>query len=135
MTMDGMDPEEPTTVVSSEFEMAALDVLDHEHVEWERVRRTAFLIHQYYRYEYPGSIEDLKHRLIVVPPERHLDQRRVIYRMDVSANDAQVVTRHDAFGNLVLDVSVPRVDEAIEFEVWVVAERRNGRRAPADRKS
>jgi transglutaminase-like putative cysteine protease len=114
-----------SAVSDSGIEMAAFDILDHEHVEWERVRRTAFLIHQHFRYDYPGPIQDLHHRLVIVPPERHLDQRRLLYRLDVSAEEARVATRLGEFGNLVLHVHVPVVAESIDFEAWIVAERRS----------
>jgi transglutaminase-like putative cysteine protease len=132
MRLEGTALPERDALASSEIEMTSLDVLDHDHVEWERVRRTAFLIHQHFRYEYPGPIEDLNHRLIVVPPERHLDQRRLIYRVDVSADAAECATRRDGFGNVILDVRVPWVEEAIDFEAWIVAERRAAPPPPAE---
>lgn len=111
------------TVVGSE--MASLSVLDHQEVEWHRVDRTAFLIHQHLRYDYPGPIEDLNHRLIIVPPDRHLDQRRIVHRLEVTGAEARVSERGDRFGNLVLDVYAPRVERAIDFEAWIVVERRS----------
>ncbi|GAC1397599.1 MAG: transglutaminase family protein [Chloroflexota bacterium] len=107
-------------------EMASLEVLDHEHIEWKHVRRTAFLIHQYLRYDYSGPIADLNHRLVIVPPTHHLDQSRIVHRLDVSSPDAGVTTRSDSFGNVVVDVQVPVVEGFIEFEAWIVAERRTG---------
>lgn len=112
-------------VTSLGSEMTSLEVLDHEHVEWDRVHRTAFLIHQHFRYDYPGPIEDLNHQLIIVPPDRHLDQRRVVHRLEVSPDEGEVTSRHDAFGNLVLDVQVPYIEERIDFEAWIVVERRS----------
>jgi len=114
------------TVTAFGTEMTLLEVLDHEHVDWQRVRRTAFLIHQHFRYDYPGPIEDLNHRLVIVPPEQHLDQRRVVHRLEVSSEVADVMTRHDQFGNVVFDVHVPFVGESIDFEAWIVVERRSG---------
>jgi transglutaminase-like putative cysteine protease len=105
-------------------EIAALDVLDHDNVDWARVHRTAFLIHQHLRYDYPGPIEDLNHRLMIVPPDRHLDQRRVVHRVEISSDAATVTTRYDSFDNLVLEVHVPYVERAISFEAWIVVERR-----------
>ena len=109
----------------SSAEITALDVLDHEQVEWPRVHRTAFLIHQHFRYDYPGPIEDLNHRLVIIPPEQHLDQRRVVHRLDVSSESAEVVTGSDEFGNTVLSVHVPVVPDRIDFEAWIVVERRS----------
>lgn len=120
------------TPALSSAEITALDVLDHEEVEWLRVHRTAFLIHQHFRYDYPGPIEDLNHRLVIIPPERHLDQRRVVHRLDVSAPEAEVVTNRDSFGNTVLSVHVPTVEHRIDFEAWIVVERRSDGLATLD---
>jgi transglutaminase-like putative cysteine protease len=121
--MDGrVESVEDTSALAS-AEITALDVLDHEQVEWPRVRRTAFLIHQHFRYDYPGPIEDLNHRLVIIPPEMHLDQRRVVHRLDVSSEAAEVVTSSDSFGNTVLSVHVPAVEDRIDFEAWIVVER------------
>jgi len=61
------------------------DVLDHRAVAWERVRWTSYLVHQHFRYEYPTRIHDLRHRLVIVPPEQHGDQRLITHRLDVSS--------------------------------------------------
>jgi transglutaminase-like putative cysteine protease len=123
--MDNLEEGPGYTPALSSAEITALDVLDHAEVEWPRVHRTAFLIHQHFRYDYPGPIEDLNHRLVIIPPERHLDQRRVVHRLDVSAPEAEVVTNRDSFGNTVLSVHVPTVEHRIDFEAWIVVERRS----------
>jgi transglutaminase-like putative cysteine protease len=130
--MDSPDEGTDSIHTLSSAEITALDVLDHEEVEWPRVHRTAFLIHQHFRYDYPGPIEDLNHRLVIIPPERHLDQRRVVHRLDVSAPDAAVVTTSDSFGNTVLSVHVPIVERRIDFEAWIVVERRSDGLATLD---
>ena len=61
---------------------------------------------------------------MVIPPERHGDQRRVLHRLDVNGAPAQVVPRLDGFGNHVVEVRAPEVASAIEFEAWAVVERR-----------
>ncbi len=106
-----------------ETRLAALDLLDHESVDWERVQRTAYLIHQHLRYEYPGPIEDLHQRLMIIPPDHHGDQRLVLHHLDVSEPTVEISQQHDTFENLVLNLSVPRVDQAIDFEAWIVVER------------
>ncbi len=112
-------------VTLDDAEITALDVLDHEHVEWPRVHRTAFLIHQHFCYDYPAPIADLNHRLMILPPERHLDQRRVLHRLDVSSDDAEVTSFDDEFGNTVMSIRVAEVRERIDFEAWIVVERRS----------
>ena len=103
--------------------IAALNLLDHHGVDWQRVQRTAYLIHQHLRYEYPGPIYDLQQRLMIVPPEYYNDQRRIVYRLDVSAAGHETTIQDDDFGNAVLMVHVPQVEQAITFEVWIVVER------------
>jgi transglutaminase-like putative cysteine protease len=65
----------------------------------------------------------LNHRLVVLPPNRHGDQRRLGHRLDVSVSPADVDKRKDGFGNIVLDLHVPFVESAIDFEAWIVVER------------
>jgi transglutaminase-like putative cysteine protease len=110
-----------------ETRLAALDLLDHESVDWERVQRTAYLIHQHLRYEYPGPIEDLHQQLMIIPPDHHGDQRLVLHHLDVSEPTVEISQQHDTFENLVLNLSVPRVDQAIDFEAWIVVERHAAR--------
>ncbi|GAC1629940.1 MAG: transglutaminase family protein [Chloroflexota bacterium] len=123
MTDAEVMPPVPNAPTISGSEMAALAVLDHTGVDWDRVHRTAFLIHQYLRYDYPGPIEDLNHRLMVVPPEHHLDQRRVVHRVEIASAEARVTERLDGFGNLILDLHAAYVDASIDFEAWIVVER------------
>ncbi|HEX8919073.1 MAG TPA: transglutaminase family protein [Chloroflexota bacterium] len=113
-------------------EVTSLAVLDHDDVEWDRVHRSTFLIHQRFRYEYPDPIEDLHHRLMILPPDHYIDQRRLMYRLDVSAETADIRLTHDTFGNPVLQIDVPRVEGSIDFEAWIVVERRSdgAREAP-----
>jgi transglutaminase-like putative cysteine protease len=104
-------------------QLASLGLLDHAAVDWGRVKRSVYLIHQNFHYEYPGPIAELNHRLVVLPPSRHGDQRRLGHRLDVSVSPAEVDKRRDGFGNVVLDLHVPFVESAIDFEAWIVVER------------
>ncbi len=106
-----------------ETEIATLNLLDHQDIDWKRVQRTAYLIHQHLRYEYPGPIYDLRQRLMIIPPDAHGDQRRVVHRLEVSVPTQEIASQVDAFGNLVLNLHVPSVEQAIDFEVWIVVER------------
>lgn len=97
---------------------------------------TIYLLHQRLRYEYPSPVRHLAHRLVVIPAERHGDQRRVLHRLDVAGAPAQVTACLDGFGNHVIEVRAPTVASAIEFEAWAVVERRSegpSRRVPLDR--
>ena len=104
--------------------IASLNLLNPQSVDWQRVQRTAYLIHQHLRYDYPGPIHDLSQRLMIVPPEQYGDQRRVVYRLEVSAPTLEIASQFDEFGNLVLNPIVPTVESAIDFEAWIVVERR-----------
>jgi transglutaminase-like putative cysteine protease len=109
--------------VLDEAAIAALPLLDHQGVDWGRVERTAYLIHQHLRYEYPGPIDDLRQRLVIVPPEWHGDQRRVVHRLAVSVPVEETRSLPDRFGNLVVELDIPHVEHAVDFEAWVVVQR------------
>jgi transglutaminase-like putative cysteine protease len=104
-------------------QLKSLGLLDHAAIDWGRVQRSVYLIHQNFHYEYPGPIAELNHHLVVLPPNRHGDQRRLRHQLDVSVSPVTVARRRDAFGNVVLDVHVPFVETAIDFEAWIVVER------------
>jgi transglutaminase-like putative cysteine protease len=90
-----------------------------------------YLLHQRLRYEYAAPIRKLAHRLVVIPPDRHGDQRLLLHRLDVGGAEAQVTPRIDRFGNRVIDVRAHEVAEAIEFDAWAVVERSADPPAPA----
>lgn len=106
-----------------ETAIAKIDLLDHRSVDWRRVQRTAYVIHQHLRYEYPGPIDDLRQRLVIIPQEQYGDQRRVDYRFETSASDAEVSHQDDVFGNREITLFVPRVEHAIDYETWILLER------------
>jgi len=97
--------------------------IDPASVAWPAARRASYLIRQSFRYEYPEPIRDLEHRLVVIPPERFGDQRRLRHRVSVGLDDAQLEDRLDRFGNVVVDVFAPRVASSIEFIAEVSLER------------
>ena len=106
----------------------AAEGLDPKGVNWDRVNLCRYLVHQRFSYEYPDPIRDLRHQLMVIPPATFGDQERSVYSLAVS-EPGTVVTRLDSFANTVLDVQIPRVARAIEFEAWV-AIKRTGAAAP-----
>ncbi len=93
-------------------------------VNWPAARRAMYLVTQQVRYRYPEPLRDLNHRLLVIPPERFGDQRRLRHRVSVEPNEARLEDRQDRFGNVVVNVFAPRVQFAIKFAVKVVVERR-----------
>src|SRR5437879_10644821 len=95
-------------------------------IDWSSARRASYEITQSFRYEYPEPIRDLSHRLVVIPPERFGDQRRLWHELSVALDGVQLEDKRDRFGNVVVDVFAPRVPSAIEFAVQVSVERRTG---------
>jgi transglutaminase-like putative cysteine protease len=93
-------------------------------VDWPATRRAKYLVTQTFRYEYAAPIRDLNHRLVVIPPERFGDQRRLRHHVSVAPDGVRLEDRQDRFGNVVVDVFAPRVSSAIEFSVDVSVERR-----------
>ena len=98
------------------------EAIDPTQVDWGRVRASKYLMHQRFAYEYPARIRDLRHQLMVVPPETFGDQRRTVYSLEVS-QPGEVTTAIDSYANTVIDVRIPLVEDAIAFEAWVTLER------------
>src|SRR5580658_7616394 len=85
--------------------------------------RLTYVLRQRFSYTYDAPVRDLDHRLVVVPPRRHGDQRRRRHSITVSAADARTTHRRDAAGNLVTRSRVPLVPDQVEFVVDAVVER------------
>ncbi|HUQ21899.1 MAG TPA: transglutaminase family protein [Gaiellaceae bacterium] len=95
-------------------------------IDWKNVARTTVLINQTFRYEYPGPIAALRQRLMVVPPDYHHDQQLVRHRLRVTGSNPDTERSRDAFGNVVLDLTLQRVEREVEFTTWIVVEREAG---------
>lgn len=91
--------------------------------ELQDADRLTYALHQCFRYTYEAPVRDLNHRLVVVPPRRHGDQRRQLHSITVSAADARTTHRRDAAGNTVTRSRVPLVPDQVEFVVVAVVER------------
>jgi transglutaminase-like putative cysteine protease len=85
--------------------------------------RLTYVLHQRFRYTYDGPVRDLDHRLVVVPPRQHGDQRRRRHSITVSAAGARTTHRRDAAGNTVTRSRVPLVPGEVEFVVEALVER------------
>jgi len=92
-------------------------------VDWPAARRATYLVKQSFRYEYPEPVRDLSHRLVVIPPERFGDQRRLRHQISVEGDGVRSEDRKDRFGNMIVDVFAPRVLGAIEFAAEISVER------------
>ena len=109
--------------VDIETQISTLNLLDHRGIDWGRVQRTAYLIHQHFRYDYPGPVRDLKQHLLIVPPDSYGDQQHIVHRLDVSVDIAETSSHLDEFGNFVIDLHIPYIKQSIAFEAWIVVER------------
>src|SRR5580704_11175845 len=93
-------------------------------VDWSRVQLTRYRIHQRITYRYDGPVRSLKQRLVVQPRSVHGDQRRVRRRLSVlNATPRSVDAIVDAFGNTVVTLDIPRVEEEVTFVTSSVVER------------
>jgi transglutaminase-like putative cysteine protease len=92
-------------------------------IDWSAARRASYEITQSFRYEYPAPIRDLNHRLVVIPPERFGDQRRLRHRISTGVDGVRFEDHVDRFGNIVIDAYAPRVSKAIEFLAEISVER------------
>jgi transglutaminase-like putative cysteine protease len=96
---------------------------DPSSVDWAAAHRASYRLRQTFRYEYAEPITDLNHRLVVIPPARFGDQRRVYHDLLVELNEVRMHDREDQFGNFVVDVFAPEVPQSIEFTAEVSIER------------
>jgi transglutaminase-like putative cysteine protease len=110
---------------SSDTDVASLQALPSESVAWADVVEATYVLRQRFRYDYPGPIADLHHRLMVVPREHHGTQRRIAARLDVSPH-AETHDGFDVFGNPVATFFARRIERAIEFAHWSVVARTRG---------
>ena len=97
--------------------------IDPASVDWAAARRVSYQLRQTFRYEYSEPIRDLNHHLVVIPPERFGDQRRLRHQLSVDAEGVRFENRSDRFGNMVVDVFAPRIAAEIEFVAEVAVER------------
>lgn len=92
-------------------------------IDWSSALRASYLITQSFRYEYPAPIRDLNHRLVVIPPERFGDQRRLRHRVSAGNEQVRFENRLDRFGNVIVDAFASQVSSEIEFLAEISVER------------
>lgn len=86
-------------------------------------RGVRYRLRQSFRYDYDAPVLSLLHRLVVVPPQCHGDQRLVLGALTVDDGSAQVEWVGDEHGNRVGLVRLPVVPESVQMHVSVVVER------------
>jgi transglutaminase-like putative cysteine protease len=84
-----------------------------------------YLLRQRFRYDYPGPIADLRHRLVIAPPLAYGDQVVVRDRLLVTP-DTAVRWERDRFGNAVATLIATRIDESIDLDYEAVIRRSAG---------
>lgn len=92
--------------------------------------RARFDVRHHYRYTYREPIKQLGQRLVMMPPDGHVDQVLLEHALNVTGTDGahEVKWEWDRFGNRVARVSVPSVVEEVTFEAVYRVERALGRR-------
>ena len=98
------------------------NLLDHHALDWENVAVATYRIQQRFRYEYPGPIFDLSHRIVALPRAVHGDQRRLSTSLRVLP-DARPRNADDRFGNEVVTFRADRIDAAFEIELEATVQR------------
>jgi transglutaminase-like putative cysteine protease len=107
-------------------------LIDQREVDWRRVASLSYLVRQRIRYEYPRPVRDLRHRLMIVPPDRHGDQRTVVCHVSASS-DGDTRRWRDEYGNVCIEFCTPAVQAWIEFEARIVVHRAPVQRPPLHR--
>src|ERR1035437_1335684 len=100
-------------------------MIDGGSMSSERLVGASYVLHQQFRYESPGPIEHLRHRLVVAPPAVYGDQRRVGHELRVSP-DLPVEWHEDAFGNIVVTIEAERVEREIQLDYQATIRRGDG---------
>src|ERR1700676_2015098 len=97
---------------------------DPREVDWSKVQRTRYRIHQRITYRYDGPVRSLQQRLVVQPRSVHGDQRRLSGRLSVlNAIPRRIDATVDVFGNTVVTLNIPRVEEEVTFVISSIVER------------
>jgi transglutaminase-like putative cysteine protease len=81
-----------------------------------------YALTQRFRYAYPEPIRDLRHHLMIVPPDTYGHQQVLALALDIT-NGVEVTKTTDQFGNLRLDLTAARLDGVLEIEMRAVLTR------------
>jgi transglutaminase-like putative cysteine protease len=102
-------------------------------IDWSRVARVVYRVRQHYRYTYTAAIRDLEQQLVMIPPDRHRDQRLLAHRLDIrgTAGACSLTWEANQFGNRVARVLAERVPRSVDFEAHYRVERRSAARGRA----
>jgi transglutaminase-like putative cysteine protease len=98
-------------------------VLNPDEVDLDGAERVTYLLEQSFRYDYERPVEQLRHRLVVLPPPRHGNQHLRAHRLEVDGATAQRHLRRDARGNTVVRLRAERVERSVSFRISALLER------------
>jgi len=104
-------------------ELLSRPLLDHTAVDLDAADRVTYVLEQSFHYGYDEPIDQLDHRLVVVPIARHGDQHRRAHRLDVDGATVRRRSRRDGHGNTVVRVRADRVEQGVRFGVVALVER------------
>jgi transglutaminase-like putative cysteine protease len=96
-------------------------VVEWGDVDWDRAKRVRYHVWQRFTYRYPAPVTQVDQRLVVLPPRISASSRRLAHAFRMDA-EGTVDESEDRFGNAVLKIQVPRVDEQVSFETHFVVE-------------
>ena len=97
---------------------------DHAPLDLAGVSEATYVVHNEVTYEYPAPIRSLRHRFVVLPRQRHADQRRITHRVHADLpHRATAKQRYDRFGNPVVEVRAAEVPARLSFGVRAVLQR------------
>lgn len=99
-----------------------VEFIDDSAIHWPDVRRTRCQFYQRFQYEYPGPIQNLKQRLVIVPADRYGPQQLLDHHLVVNPLPAAVRQVYDTFGNRVLELEVSEADQLVSFETLMIVE-------------
>jgi transglutaminase-like putative cysteine protease len=102
-----------------------VDVRDRA-TDGSRIQRTVYEVQQHFQYRYTAPICNLRQRLVVVPRPVHGNQRVLSHRLQMSQPHSRKRMRADRFGNVIFEISISEVDEAVDFDVSLIVERLPG---------
>lgn len=102
-----------------------IDFRDHP-TDCSRIHRTVYEVQQHFHYSYTAPICNLRQRLVVVPRLVHGNQRVLSHRLEMSQPHSRKRMRIDRFGNVNFEISIPKVEEAVDFDVSLIVERLPG---------
>jgi hypothetical protein len=104
-----------------------VDFGDHP-TDGSRIQRTVYAVQQHFRYRYAARICNLRQRLVVVPRPVHGNQQVLSHCLQMSQPHSRKRMRVDRFGNVIFEISIPKVEEAVDFDVSLTVERLPGTR-------